>query len=118
MWTVLILCLQKRHFNLDYNTEQTVLYIRDPQPVPWHSGVPIHGIRYAANCYKKQYLNTATFTALNLFYVILIKNLKYLFASICAFQTYTVGYEVYHHPPCLLTSIHSAGRECKLILLN
>jgi hypothetical protein len=32
-----------------------------------------------------------------------VLNLKYLFALICAFYMYAVGYEVYQHPPLLLT---------------
>jgi hypothetical protein len=32
-------------------------------------------------------------------------NLKYLFAPICAFHKYAVGYEVYHHPPFLLIGL-------------
>jgi predicted Abi (CAAX) family protease len=38
-------------------------------------------------------------------------NLKYLFAPICAFHLYAVGYKVYHHPQFLLTGLYSIG--CK-----
>jgi hypothetical protein len=31
---------------------------------------------------------------------------------------YAVGYEVYHHPPYLLTGLHSIGCKCKLINFN
>jgi hypothetical protein len=46
------------------------------------------------------------------------KILIYLFASICTFHIYKVGYEVYHHPPFLLIGLHNIGRMCKLINFN
>jgi hypothetical protein len=44
--------------------------------------------------------------------------MKYLFAPICAFHMYAVGYEVYHHPPCLQIGLHSTGHKCKEINFN
>jgi hypothetical protein len=47
-----------------------------------------------------------------------IKNLKYLFAPICTFHRYAVGYEVYYNPPLFLIDLHSIGSKCKLINFN
>jgi hypothetical protein len=44
--------------------------------------------------------------------------MKYLFAPICAFHVIAVGYEVYHHPPFLLTGPQSIGYKCELFHFN
>jgi hypothetical protein len=43
--------------------------------------------------------------------------MKHLFAPICAFHVFAVGYEVYHHPPFLLTGLQSIGYKCELFHL-
>jgi hypothetical protein len=42
-------------------------------------------------------------------------SLKYLFALICAFHMYAVGYEVYHHPKFLLIGLQSIGCRYKFM---
>jgi hypothetical protein len=44
--------------------------------------------------------------------------MKYLFAPICAFHMYAVGYEVNHHPPFSVRRLHITGCKCKLINFN
>jgi hypothetical protein len=45
--------------------------------------------------------------------MIKLLNLINLFALICAFYVYAVGYEVYHHPHFLLIALISIGYRCK-----
>jgi hypothetical protein len=127
--------------------------------VPWHTHVPLHGVRCATNFYYKLYLNIRTFAVYYISYYIItctlwrygpwrtltslktdlhpsllrtfplppliliflrssstsswayqhsfllqvcsytiLLNLKYLFASICAFYMYAAGYQLYQHP--------------------
>jgi hypothetical protein len=45
-------------------------------------------------------------------------HIKYLFAPICAFHMYAVGYEVFHHPPFILIVLHSTGFKRRWINFN
>jgi hypothetical protein len=53
----------------------------------------------------QQILLETVFKYYHIYFVkyIQLLNLKYLFAPVCAFHMYAVGYKVYHHPLLLLT---------------
>jgi hypothetical protein len=81
------------------------------------TGVPLHGIVWRRflleTVFKYKHVDCIKFIMCH------IKlNQKYLFAPICVFHVYVVGYEVYHHPPFLQIDLRSTGCKCKLTNFN
>jgi hypothetical protein len=60
---------------------------------------PYKGLQNVSNCIHTEYfypMGIVTFGSLCICHIKLL-SLKYLFATICAFHTHAIGYEVYPH---------------------